>query len=99
MPAGIVCDSHSRFLVADTKLFNLGEEEDRDAEEVRIYFQKARALFRYVFDRYSSTGGKQSAAQNSPGSTPGLKLADVAKIFKDYGITPKILSVAEVSLF
>ena len=47
-------------LATEITLINFEEEEERDGEAVKLYMDKYRKLFKFLFNKYANTGYKKT---------------------------------------
>lgn len=85
-------------LVGEIQLWPLEDEEDKDAEAIKIWIDENRKVLRYLFNTCVNAGGPSrivtfDVVQNHLNS---ISAPDLAKLFKEHGISIKQLSHTEV---
>lgn len=77
-------------------MLNLGEEDVRDQDAVRLVFQKNQKMIKYLFGRYSAGHASTAGAANfqAPGHSQGraVALAEAIKMLRELGVSQQAVS-------
>jgi hypothetical protein len=78
---------------------NFEEDEDRDRDAMRLLVLENNNLFKYLFDRYTATGGalKRKTSYETI-SDKVIKLGECVRCLKDHGHDSTYVTVKEISV-
>lgn len=86
--------------VSDIHIWEIEDEEESVAEEIKIWIDENRKILRYFFNNYSSyelTRKKLGNASLTQSYLETISLIEIARMFKDHNIPIKLLSKIEIS--
>jgi len=93
-----VFDSHTG--IPPITLIDLGDEEDRDVEAIKIFMKKYSKLWRFMFKKYANLGFSAKNIQNFDmyqEKADTMNIPEIKMFLKDHGFTNKHLSREELS--
>lgn len=84
----------------DVKLQTIDDEEEKDVEALRLFIDKHKKIFRYLFSKYANSGFSpkpKGSFDELKSKLDTISLAEAIKMLKDHSITPAQITQTELS--
>ena len=75
-------------IAQEISLVNFEEEEERDGEAVKLYVNKYRKLFKYLFNKYANTGYKKTinTFDAYKDKLSFINISEITRMLKEHGV-------------